>query len=193
MSRPFGKGTVGGSRGGAPRSTAAARERRRRGRRGGDALHGPGCGGARFAPSQVGSIGTLGVSGAGRGVTDPRAASPQSSAAELGVTGSRPRIEVDGRGSGVDASDCPGSLRAGCGGQVRAPRVDVWPVERAGRNSRLLPSVVLNAGGEGADGASATVLQPPPHLLTTLPAPAGGGRCGSPGRGLRGRARPGHG
>ena len=46
----------------------------------------------------VGSIGTLGVSGAGRGVTDPRAASPRSSAAELGVTGSRPRIEVDGRG-----------------------------------------------------------------------------------------------
>ena len=30
----------------------------------------------------------------------------------------------------------------------------------------------------GADGASATALQPPPHLLTTLPAPAGGGRCG---------------
>ena len=29
----------------------------------------------------------------------------------------------------------------------------------------------------GADGASATALQPPPHLLTTLPAPAGGGRC----------------
>ena len=28
----------------------------------------------------------------------------------------------------------------------------------------------------GADGASATALQPPPHLLTTLPAPAGGGR-----------------
>ncbi len=38
----------------------------------------------------------------------------------------------------------------------------------------------------GADGASATALQPPPHLLTTLPAPAGGGRRGSPGRGLRG-------
>ena len=32
----------------------------------------------------------------------------------------------------------------------------------------------------GADGASATALQPPPHLLTTLPAPAGGGRCGNP-------------
>ena len=30
----------------------------------------------------------------------------------------------------------------------------------------------------GADGASATALQPPPHLLTTLPARAGGGRCG---------------
>ena len=29
----------------------------------------------------------------------------------------------------------------------------------------------------GADGASATALQPPPHLLTTLPSPAGGGRC----------------
>ena len=28
----------------------------------------------------------------------------------------------------------------------------------------------------GADGASATALQPPPHLLTTLPAPAGGRR-----------------
>ena len=28
----------------------------------------------------------------------------------------------------------------------------------------------------GADGASATALQPPPHLFTTLPAPAGGGR-----------------
>ena len=40
----------------------------------------------------------------------------------------------------------------------------------------------------GADGASATELQPPPHLLTTLPAPAGGGRCGSPGRGLAGVA-----
>ena len=47
--------------------------------------------------------------------------------------------------------------------------------------------------GSGVDGASATALQPPPHLLTTLPVPAGGGRCGSPGRGLRGRAKPGHG
>ena len=34
--------------------------------------------------------------------------------------------------------------------------------------------------GLGADGASATALQPPPHLLTTLPAPAGGGRCVRP-------------
>ena len=33
---------------------------------------------------------------------------------------------------------------------------------------------------EGADGASAMALQPPPHLLTTLPAPAGGGRCVCP-------------
>ena len=32
----------------------------------------------------------------------------------------------------------------------------------------------------GADGASATALQPPPHLLTTLPAPAGGGRRDGP-------------
>ena len=49
----------------------------------------------------------------------------------------------------------------------------------------LRPAGLVGAGA-GADGASATALQPPPHLLTTLPAPAGGGRCGSPGRGLRG-------
>ena len=34
------------------------------------------------------------------------------------------------------------------------------------------------AAAAGADGASATALQPPRHLLTTLPAPAGDGRCG---------------
>ena len=39
----------------------------------------------------------------------------------------------------------------------------------------------------GADGASPTALQPPPHLLTTLPAPAGGGRCVGPGRQPRAR------
>ena len=39
----------------------------------------------------------------------------------------------------------------------------------------------LWSGSCGADGASATALQPPPHLLTTLPAPAGGGRCVHPG------------
>ena len=37
----------------------------------------------------------------------------------------------------------------------------------------------------GADGASAMALQPPPHLLTTLPAPAGGGRCVRPCRSER--------
>ena len=35
---------------------------------------------------------------------------------------------------------------------------------------------VRRAGARGVDGASATALQPPRHLLTTLPAPAGGGR-----------------
>ena len=34
--------------------------------------------------------------------------------------------------------------------------------------------------GRGRTGPSATALQPPPHLLTTLPAPAGGGRCVRP-------------
>ena len=41
----------------------------------------------------------------------------------------------------------------------------------------------------GADGASATALQPPPHLLTTLPVPAGGGRCGRRRGTRRGSAR----
>ena len=40
----------------------------------------------------------------------------------------------------------------------------------------------------GADGASATAFQPPPHLLTTLPAPAGGGRCVCHGGSGAGRA-----
>ena len=43
------------------------------------------------------------------------------------------------------------------------------PVDRGGLRAR--PDLAL----AGADGASATALQPPPHLLTTLPAPAGGG------------------
>ena len=48
------------------------------------------------------------------------------------------------------------------------------PGSRAACRGRRI-SVALG----GADGASATALQPPPHLLTTLPAPAGGGRRGS--------------
>ena len=44
------------------------------------------------------------------------------------------------------------------------------------------PSGAGDAELAGADGASATALQPPPHLLTTLPAPAGGGRCRPPRR-----------
>ena len=42
------------------------------------------------------------------------------------------------------------------------------------------PTLGCCAEAVGADGASATALQPPPHLLTTLPAPAGGGRCEAP-------------
>ena len=41
--------------------------------------------------------------------------------------------------------------------------------------SRLGPEESTTRSIQGADGASATALQPPPHLLTTLPAPAGGG------------------
>ena len=50
-----------------------------------------------------------------------------------------------------------------------------------GRAGALMSSL------QGADGASATALQPPPHLLTTLPAPAGGGRCGCHGTAAHGR------
>ena len=39
----------------------------------------------------------------------------------------------------------------------------------------------------GRTAPSATALQPPPHLLTTLRAPAGGGRCGSHGPAGHGR------
>ena len=50
---------------------------------------------------------------------------------------------------------------------------------RSGRCERVVRSRLRTAIGtwlsRGADGASATELQPPPHLLTTLPAPAGGG------------------
>ena len=45
----------------------------------------------------------------------------------------------------------------------------------------------------GADGASATALQPPPHLLTTLPAPTGGGRRVRPATARRACRPPGPG
>ena len=137
--------------------------------------NGPGCGGARFAPSQLVQSGRSGCRE--RAAVSPilgrhrRGRPPPSSGSRGRGHGSR-STGGDGRGSGVDASaDCPGSLRAGCGGQVRAPRVDVWPVERAGRNSRLLPSVVLNAGGEGADGAAAMAL---PATVGRVPSRATG-------------------
>ena len=50
---------------------------------------------------------------------------------------------------------------------VPAPGPRRRPVERRWATCRNVT---------GADGAYATALQPPPHLLTTLPAPAGGGR-----------------
>ena len=47
----------------------------------------------------------------------------------------------------------------------------------------------------GATARLPQALQPPPHLLTTLPrtlpAPAGGGRCEAPGSRLAGRAKTG--
>ena len=69
----------------------------------------------------------------------------------------------------------------------------------AARESITPPSRVRRRGGwqvastearlsPGADGASATALQPPPHLLTTLPAPAGGGRRVCHGASGHGRA-----
>ena len=51
---------------------------------------------------------------------------------------------------------------------------------------RTTPSPRLASPGRGllrrpgANGASAPALQPLPHLLTTLPAPAQGGRCVRP-------------
>ena len=73
------------------------------------------------------------------------------------------------RGSGR-CNRAGGSIKTGC------------------RTESAVPDGAAGQGGDplctparerawGADGASATALQPPPHLLTTLPAPAGGGRC----------------
>ena len=76
----------------------------------------------------------------------------------------------------------------------RANRGGVWKEWSHGYGGDGLRWVAAERAGRrvgmpGADGASATALQPPPHLLTTLPAPAGGGRCGCHGTAGRGRRR----
>ena len=66
-----------------------------------------------------------------------------------------------------------------------AAALRTWLKERAGTpGAPVFPTTKADPVTPpfgGADGASATALQPPPHLLTTLPVPAGGGRCVHPG------------
>ena len=76
-------------------------------------------------------------------------------------------------------------IYCGWGLQATRPRSGVFLVSCVARGA-VFASPEPGAAGKpevgsrprGADGASATALQPPPHLLTTLPATAGGGRCG---------------
>ena len=113
-------------------------------------------------------------------------------------------------GHGRAGSRCrrgPARWRPVTSGQVRRPNARALPLGRrpgggpaaAGRwvvlrwgcqNTRERLTCRGGSRWPGADGASATALQPPPHLLTTLPAPAGGGRCvrhGTAATGLRRR------
>ena len=86
--------------------------------------------------------------------------------------GRRPRGDAEPESSG--------SYRA-FGGRLQGYPRRVWHFIAGS------PSGAGDAELAGADGASATALQPPPHLLTTLPAPAGGGRRGCHGHGGHGR------
>ena len=63
------------------------------------------------------------------------------------------------------------------------------PADHARRGHRKVAARRQVLALAGADGASATALQSPSHVLTTLPAPAGGGRRVLPRRSGHGRER----
>ena len=97
----------------------------------------------------------------------------------------RPARRCGGDGSILAVLTAALALHGNCLDHISGERSRV---EQDGhRHGRLRDEIYVTLAG--ADGASATALQPPPHLLTTLPAPAGGGRCGSHGPAGHGRRR----